>query len=181
MKYKTIYADPPWLERGAGKCKRGADRHYSLMSLDSIKSWFSQNVIENIDDNCHLYLWVTNNHLEEGLDLMKWLGFRYITNIIWVKDKIGLGQYFRGQHEILLFGVKGDFYSGSRKETTVIYNSRDKHSKKPYGVYKKIENVSLPPRLECFSRHKREGWDCIGNETPIDTQKILNLDILNLN
>lgn len=104
MTYKTIYADPPWLERGGGKVKRGADKHYSLMGVDDIINLMKRIPVE---DNAHLYLWVTNNFLKDGLKVVDELGFRYITNIVWVKDRIGLGQYFRGQHELCLFGVKG--------------------------------------------------------------------------
>ncbi|MCK5641183.1 MAG: hypothetical protein KAJ19_10310 [Gammaproteobacteria bacterium] len=94
MKYKTIYADPPWPERGGGKIKRGADRHYPLMKVKEIIS-MSDFVNSISDENCHLYLWVTNNYLPSGLQVMEAWGFRYITTITWVKDRIGLGQYFR--------------------------------------------------------------------------------------
>ena len=67
-KYKTIYADPPWNEQGAGKIKRGADRHYPLMKTEDIKNLPVQNIT---DDECWLYMWVTNNFLKEGLDIME--------------------------------------------------------------------------------------------------------------
>ena len=125
MEYKTILIDPPYLEKGAGRIKRGADKHYPLMSLNQIKSYL-QNIrlYENIAPNCHLYLWVTNNHLLEGIELLKWLGFRYITNLVWVKDSYGLGQYFRGQHELCLFGVRGQYTANSKRESTLI-NSKN--------------------------------------------------------
>lgn len=172
-KYKTILADPPWLERGAGKCKRGADRHYNLMHTKDIISLFKSKIIPLTDDDCHFYLWVTNNFLEDGLRLMNECGFRYITNIVWVKDKKGLGQYFRGEHELLLFGVKGNFYSGSNKEGTVIRANRSRHSQKPRKTYSKIENVSQPPRIEVFARERLEGWDVWGDEAPNETQNVL--------
>lgn len=130
------------------------------------------------DDNCHLYLWVTNNFLLDGLKVMEALGFRYITNIVWIKDRIGLGQYFRGQHEICLFGVKGNlpykFSTTSNRscctEPTIIMAKRREHSQKPDEIYKKIEATSYPPYLEVFARIHRKGWDAIGNETPEPTQ-----------
>ena len=173
-KYQTILIDPPYSEKGAGKCKRGADKHYNLMTLKEMKEYFKLNLLDKIDDNAHLYLWVTNNFLQDGLELMDFLGFRYITNLVWIKDKIGLGQYFRGKYELCLFGVKGEFYSNSNKESTIIFEKRTRHSQKPYAIYRKIEKVSRELRLEVFARHRREGWDCLGDQVPKDTQLLLN-------
>ena len=75
-KYKTIYADPPWYEQGGGKIKRGADKHYALMKTEEIKKF---PVAELADENCHLYLWATNNHLPDAFAVMETWGFRYIT------------------------------------------------------------------------------------------------------
>ena len=107
-KFSTIVIDPPWLERGGGKIKRGADKHYNLLDTPGIVKTIIQSPIWNdVDDNAHMYLWVTNSFLPQGLEVMKSLGFRYITNIAWVKNQIGLGQYFRGKHELCLFGTRG--------------------------------------------------------------------------
>ena len=73
QKYKTIYIDPPWPERGGGRIKRGADRHYSLMSLDDIKKLPVQDLAD--EDGCHIYLWATNNFLQAGLDCLNAWGF----------------------------------------------------------------------------------------------------------
>ncbi len=168
MKYKTIYADPPWNEQGGGKIKRGADKHYSLMKTKDIinmKTW-----IDNIsEDNCHLYLWVTNSFLKDGLKVMEEWGFRYITTITWAKDRFGLGQYFRGQTEHCLFGVKGKTpyktIEGKRQQgTTLITAKRTKHSKKPNEMYEYIERVSYEPYIELFARNRRKNWDAWGNE-----------------
>jgi N6-adenosine-specific RNA methylase IME4 len=118
--YACIYADPPWLERGAGQIQRGADRHYALMKTRDIAAlpvdrWAAP--------DAHLYCWVTNNFLEDGLIVMKAWGFRYVTKIDWFKGDInddapveqmddaalqmGIGQYFRGVTESCLFGVRG--------------------------------------------------------------------------
>ncbi len=175
MKYKTLYADPPWNERGGGKVKRGADKHYNLMKSNDILTYFKTQIFPLLDDDCHFYLWVTNNFLEDGLELMRQMGFVYKTNIVWVKNHIGLGQYFRGIHEICLFGTRGKFTSNSNKESTMICSKKGKHSRKPHGMYSKIEAVSDSPRLEVFARDKREGWDVFGDESPVDTQKILRL------
>ena len=164
MKYKTIYADPPWNEQGGGKIKRGADKHYSLMKTKDIinmKTW-----IDNIsEDNCHLYLWVTNSFLKDGLKVMEEWGFRYITTITWAKDRFGIGYYFRGQHEICLFGVKGNLKPKHRDIPSMVFAKRTKHSKKPHEVRKRIDLLFGDlPRIELFAREKTEGWDVWGNE-----------------
>ena len=86
-KYKTILADPPWQEQGGGKIKRGADRHYPLMKTEDIKNL---DVGSLADDSCWLYLWVTNNFLKDGLEVMEHWGFRYVTNFCWAKDRFEL-------------------------------------------------------------------------------------------
>ena len=184
-KYKTIYADPPWMESGGGKIKRGADRHYPLMKTKDI---IALPVQEIADDNCHLYLWVTNNFLEDGLKVMKEWGFTYKTKITWVKGKLlddegktfkfenaGLGQYFRGLDEVCLFGVKGclpyKLLDGKRQQgKTIIVAPRGKHSEKPKIMYDTIEKVSHAPYVELFARDKREGWDIWGNELDNDIE-----------
>lgn len=177
MKYKTILLDPPWNERGAGKIKRGANKHYNLMTLNEIKTYLQINLHNKINDDAHCYMWVTNNFLKDGLDLLEWLGFRYITNICWAKNSIGLGQYFRGQHELCLFGVKGKLPSQAkpRNVSSLITASKRKHSQKPLQMYTNIERTTPGPRVELFSRHKREGWDVIGNEAPKEEQKLLRV------
>jgi|TARA_B100000073_G_scaffold235843_1_gene197295 N6-adenosine-specific RNA methylase IME4 len=167
-KYKTIYADPAWSEVGGGKIKRGADRHYPVMKTkDIIKMKDMINKVS--EDNSHLYLWVTNTFLKDGLKVMEEWGYRYITTITWAKDRFGLGQYFRGQTEHCLFGVKGKIpykiLNGKRQQgTTLITAKRAKHSKKPDQMYEYIEKVSYGNYLELFARNAREGWDSWGNE-----------------
>jgi len=162
MKYKTILADPPWNERGAGRIRRGADRHYSLMKTKDIIS-MGEFVKELSNESCHLYLWVTNNFLLDGLSVMKAWGFRYISVITWFKDRIGLGQYLRGITEQCLFGVKGR-YLRKGQGVTGFYEKRRAHSQKPEEIFRIIEEVSFPPRIELFARQKRRGWDAWGNE-----------------
>ena len=194
MKYKTLLIDPPYMEMGAGKCKRGADKHYPVLHSNKIKWILHDYLKDKVNSNCHLYLWVTNNFLKDGLMIMDFLGFRYITNLVWIKDKFGLGYYFRGQHELCLFGIKGnlkpkckDFekdYGEERRSgtemkpnmeipTTIIKAKRTKHSKKPDHIYKLCETVSYEPRLELFARDKRDGWDIWGNEIIKEKQNLL--------
>jgi N6-adenosine-specific RNA methylase IME4 len=180
MKFKTILIDPPWPERGGGKIKRGADRHYNLMTLREIKTLPIPKIA---DDNCHIYMWATNNYLEHAFTILRGWGFRYITNIAWVKSERteikgkqyfklqnpGLGQYVRGIHEICLFGTKGrlpyKIENGKRQQAiSVITAPRTEHSKKPIEIYNMIEKVSYPPYVEIFARNTRDGWTSIGNE-----------------
>ena len=166
MKYKTIYADPPWPEYGGGKIKRGADKHYSLMTIKDIAALPVQDITE---DNAHLYLWVTNNYLPAGLEVMKAWGFIYKTTITWGKDKFGLGQYFRGQTEHCLFGVKGNLpykiSEGKRQQgRTILLAPRTEHSRKPEEMRLMIEKVSYAPYIELFAREHPVGWDIWGNE-----------------
>ena len=166
MKYKTIYADPPWYETGGGKIRRGADRHYPLMKTKDI---MAININRWADNNCHLYLWTTNNHLMDALDVIKSWGFVYKTMITWMKDRFGLGQYFRGITEHCLFSVRGTLpykIMNNRRAQGVTGFTAPKsiHSKKPHQMREMIELVSYPPFIELFARERTEGWDVWGNE-----------------
>lgn len=180
--YRTIMADPPWNEAGGGQIKRGADRHYPLMKTPEIcalpvKSWAAP--------DAHLYLWVTNNFLPDGLEVMKAWGFRYVTKIDWFKtyevlEKIaddtdlcvGLGQYFRGCTESCLFGVRGaveyrTLPNGKRAQgRTGFHAPRGEHSVKPEVFRSMVERVSHGAYLEMFARRAVPGWDLWGNQAP---------------
>lgn len=165
-KYRTIYADPPWMESGGGEIKRGADAHYPLLPTYKI---MAMPVHELADIDCVLYLWVTNNFLDVGLEVMKAWGFRYITIITWMKDRPGLGQYFRGITEHCLFGVTGSvpwkMENGVRIQGVTGFQApRREHSRKPDEMRQIIERVSFPPRIELFARETFDGWDSWGNE-----------------
>lgn len=168
--YKCVVADPPWAERGGGKIKRGADRHYPLLSeREIVETMISCPHWKDVDPDAHLWLWVTNNFLESGLFVMRALGFRYITNAVWAKHRMGLGQYMRGQHELCLFGVRGRRKSKPTARSTPSLISggileRTKHSRKPDEFFAHVENISEGPYLEMFAREQREDWECWGNE-----------------
>lgn len=183
--FKTLLADPPWLERGGGRVKRGADRHYPLMSTRDICALPVHRVV---DDSAHLYLWATNNFLCDGLSVMYAWGFRYVTNIAWGKVRNGrvqqgLGQYFRGAHELLLFGVRGRVpyrttADGKRAQyPSLVLEPRGEHSRKPDVFHRIIEKVSPGPYLELFARRPMPGWEVWGNavksEVDLSTPKAL--------
>ncbi len=169
---RTVVLDPPWMESGGGKIRRGANRHYPLLKTDQMPD-----VIRGcphwplVAPSAHMYMWVTNNFLIDGLWLMHTLDFTYKTNVVWVKQRIGLGQYFRGKHEICLFGVRGDAYSVRTDDKTissVLHADRGQHSKKPDEFLDIVEKRSAGPYLEIFARRTRENWTCWGNEVPVE-------------
>jgi N6-adenosine-specific RNA methylase IME4 len=167
--YRTIYADPPWNESGGGKICRGAQRHYPLMKTREI---CALPVATLAEENAHLYLWVTNNFLRDGFAVCDAWGFRYVTLITWAKDKIGLGQYFRGQTEHCIFAVRGNIPYRTRPDgkraqgTTLLRAERTIHSRKPEEMRRVIESVSPPPYLELFAREQVAPWDVWGDEVP---------------
>lgn len=168
-KYKTIYADPPWEEKGGGLSSRGADRHYPLMPIHEIQNM----PVSSLRDptGCHLYLWTTNNFLIAAYNTMINWGFSYVTIITWFKEgNIGLGQYFRGKTEHCLFGTSGKLPfkftpDGKRLQGVTGFSSpKREHSRKPDEMRKMIEKVSYEPRIKLFAREESPGWDIWGNE-----------------
>lgn len=168
--FQTVLIDPPWNETGGGKIKRGADKHYPVMRWPEIVAtitgcphW------KDVAGSSHLYLWVTNNHLPDGLKVIEALGYRYVTNVVWAKDgRSGLGQYFRGRHELLLFATRGPRPTEPKtdlRNVPSLFNApRGRHSEKPAQSYDLIESRSQAPRLELFARRVRPGWVAWGNE-----------------
>jgi len=184
MRYRTIYADPPWSEFGGGQIKRGADRHYPLMPTKDIcglivpttDEWGNriELAVRNLaESEAHLYLWATNNKLLDALEVVKAWGFEYKTLITWAKDRFGLGQYYRGQTEHCIFATRGVLpyrtrEDGKRAQGRTLIDGfdapREEHSVKPEVMRQWIESVSHPPYLELFARRRAEGWDSWGNE-----------------
>lgn len=163
--FHCIVADPPWNESGGGRIKRGADRHYPLMKTPQIIELMASCPLYQPAENAHMYLWVTNNFLRDGLAVLDALGWRYVTMLTWAKEgKIGLGQYYRGMTEHVLFAVRGVQPALARTESTLILAPRGAHSVKPQAFYDRVERVSPGPRLEMFARIHRPGWTAWGNE-----------------
>lgn len=160
--YDIIYADPAWKYDSDASQRGKADNHYSTMTTKDIADLDVSSA-----ENAILFLWVTNAHLEDGLRVLKAWGFKYVTNFVWVKDKIGLGWFARGQHELLLLCRKGEMPhpEDHNRFSTVIQAPRGEHSVKPEIVYEMIETM-YPNRkyLELFSRKQRAGWVMWGLE-----------------
>lgn len=170
---RTVLADPPWqFQNRTGKMapEHRRLRRYPTMPLDEIKDI---PVNEITDVRSHLYLWVPNALLAEGLEVMESWGFKYKTNLVWYKTRLdggpdgrGVGFYFRNVTELLLFGVKGQLRTDvpGRSQVNIILERKREHSRKPEQVYDLIEECSGGPYLEMFARHRRRRWISWGNE-----------------
>ncbi len=160
--YQVILADPPWRYEFSETSTRQIENQYPTMGLEDIK---------NLDipsaDKAVLFLWATSPKLEEALEVLRAWGFTYKTCAVWDKEVIGMGYWFRGQHELLLVGTKGGMEppGPEKRVSSVIRERRDKHSKKPGKVYEIIESM-FPGRkcVELFAREQRPGWGSWGNE-----------------
>ncbi len=130
-------------------------------------------VVDAVARDAHLYLWVPNALLPEGLQVMESWGFRYVSNLVWAKrrkdggpDGRGVGFYFRNVTELILFGVKGSMRTlpPGRSQVNMIETRKREHSRKPDEQYEVIEACSPGPYLELFARYPREGWQVWGSE-----------------
>lgn len=171
--FQTVMADPPW--RFTNRTGRVAPEHrrlyrYSTMSLDNIKQIPVSTVTAK---NAHLYLWVPNALLPEGLAVMEAWGFRYVSNVVWAKrrkdggpDGRGVGFYFRNVTELILFGVRGSMRTldPARRQVNMLETRKREHSRKPDEQYDLIESCSPGPYLELFARYPRPGWQAWGDE-----------------
>ena len=174
-KFQTILADPPWqFQNRTGKMAPEHKRlsRYPTLTLDEICDL----PVEAISgEPAHLYLWVPNALLPEGLKVMEHWGFKYKSNLIWYKvrkdggpDRRGVGFYFRNVTEVLLFGVRGKnarTLARGRSQENIISSMKREHSRKPDEQYDIIENCSFGDRLELFARGPREGWTVWGNQS----------------
>ena len=178
-RFGTILADPPW--RFSNRTGKMAPEHrrlarYATMTLEDI---LALPVAELALPQSHLYLWVPNALILEGLEVMQRWGFTYKTNLVWYKvrkdggpDRRGVGFYFRNVTELVLFGTRGNLRTlppGRRQENIIVSRKRE-HSRKPDELYALIERCSPGPYLELFARQVRPGWTYWGNE--VDTHRL---------
>jgi len=178
-RFRTVLVDPPW--RFQNRTGKMAPEHlrlarYPTMTLEEIEAL---PVERACDDRCHLYLWVPNALLPEGLEVLRAWGFAYKTNIVWYKtrrdggpDGRGVGFYFRNVTELILFGIRGKdnrTLAPGRRQVNLIAERKREHSRKPDSLYDIVEACSPGPRLELFARDRRDGWVAWGNEVVEDT------------
>jgi N6-adenosine-specific RNA methylase IME4 len=176
--FGTILVDPPW--RFANRTGKMAPEHrrlsrYVTLSTDEIAAIPVSQVAAPV---AHLYLWVPNALLPEGLRVMQAWGFQYKTNLVWHKirkdggpDGRGVGFYFRNVTELVLFGVRGKnarTLAAGRRQVNYLATRKREHSKKPDELYDIIEACSPGPHLELFARGMRPGWEVWGNEARND-------------
>ncbi len=172
-RFATILADPPWqFQNRTGKMAPEHKRllRYPTMDFDEIQQL---PVAKLAAAQSHLYLWVPNALLKEGLETMRSWGFTYKTNLIWFKirkdggpDGRGVGFYFRNVTELILFGVRGSMRTlpPGRTQVNLVSTQKREHSRKPDEIYDVIESCSPGPYLELFARFRRPGWSQWGNE-----------------
>ena len=173
-RFSTILADPPWqFQNRTGKMAPEHKRlnRYSTMVLEDI---LALPVAERVLPVAHLYLWVPNALLPEGLRVMQAWGFAYKSNIVWHKvrkdggpDGRGVGFYFRNTTELVLFGVRGKnarTLAAGRRQVNIIKTRKREHSRKPDELYDLIEACSPGPFLELFARGTQEGWSSWGDQ-----------------
>ena len=173
-RFRTILADPPW--RFTNRTGKVAPEHrrlsrYGTMSTDEVCALPVQDVAQ---ETSHLYLWVPNALLPDGLRVMAAWGFQYKANIVWHKirkdggsDGRGVGFYFRNVTELLLFGVRGKnarTEAPGRSQVNYMSSRKREHSRKPDEQYELIEDCSQGPYLELFARGTRPGWTYWGNQ-----------------
>lgn len=196
--FSTGQMDFPWMERGGGKIKRGADKHYPLVPTKDGPDLIWSSPLWYPAPDAHLYMWVTDNFLKDGLWLMEQIGFRYVRTFQWVKVKgkpkkldfetgwavepdsgdielrYGIGQYARGAHEMMLFGVRGNGFAvrTELKNIPSVFfapvppdaDGKRIHSRKPDAAYELIQARSKGPYAEFFARRNLPGWKSWGNE-----------------
>jgi len=174
QRFRTILADPPWqFQNRTGKVAPEHRRlnRYNTLTLDAIKAL---PVSAAAEDTAHLYLWVPNALLPEGLAVMQAWGFSYKSNLVWHKirkdggsDGRGVGFYFRNVTELILFGVRGKSartLSPGRRQVNYLNTRKREHSRKPDEQYDLIEACSRGPFLELFARGMRPNWSVWGRQ-----------------
>ncbi|MEX2186871.1 MAG: MT-A70 family methyltransferase [Pirellulales bacterium] len=160
--FPTIYADPPWTYRNRSS-RAAAANHYATLSLQDI---CDLPVRQLATKDSHLHLWATTPLLQETLTVMRAWGFEYKSCFVWVKDKLGMGNYWRVSHELLLFGIRGSLPFRDCSVRSWLQCRRTIHSRKPESIRMLVERVSPAPYLELFGRAEvREmNWTVFGNE-----------------
>lgn len=166
-KFPVIYADPPWRYEHVETESRAIENQYPTMSLDEI----CEMPIDNIaHDDCILFMWATSPKLEEAMRVISAWGFTYRTCAVWDKEMIGMGYYFRQQHELLLVAAKGELPTPlpADRPSSVLREKRGVHSAKPEAMREYIEKMYPQlDKIELFCRTPKEGWNVWGNQSAV--------------
>jgi N6-adenosine-specific RNA methylase IME4 len=164
--FDVVSVDPPWPYEGESKnitsfdsVGRRVANPYPEMSIEQIK-----NIELPLMDNAVVLLWTTHKFLPDAFEILKEWNLDYKATLVWNKEKIGMGAWFRMQCEFCLVGIKGKPYWENTTYRDIIVESRREHSRKPDSFFEMIEKITMGNRLEYFSREKREGWKVFGND-----------------
>jgi N6-adenosine-specific RNA methylase IME4 len=170
-RYRTIVADPPWRYELRVKDETHRARSpYGTMSTEEI---LGLPVGVWAQEDSHLYLWVTNAFMAEGLEIVKAWGFQFKTIITWIKGRfegprlvhhIGTGNYYRNSTEHILFAIRGSLPTLNHDSPTALIAPRGEHSEKPAAFYDMVQHMSPGPYLDVFARKQRFQWDTWGDE-----------------
>lgn len=185
-KFRTIMADPPWqFMNSTGKMAPEHKRLHRYPTLTQ-QDILELPVAQLADEKSHLYLWVPNALIAEGLEVMKRWGFEYKTNLVWYKtrkdggpDGRGVGFYFRNVTELILFGIRGNnnrTLQPGRTQTNIIVKQRREHSRKPDEQYELIERCSPGPYVELFARNAQPGWKAWGNQIDSKAGHVISIE-----
>jgi len=159
--FATIYADPPWAYANQGT-RAATGNHYRTLTVEQITSMPIRRLAA---DRAHLWLWTTNGFLFECPRLFAAWGFEFKSSYVWVKPQMGIGNYLRNAHELLLLAVRGGLTGAAKDVMSWGRFDRAGHSAKPEAIRRKVvERISPGPRLELFGRSPVDGWTVLGNQ-----------------
>lgn len=164
--FDVISVDPPWNYEGENKkitsfdsVGRRVANPYPEMSTEEIKK-----IELPLKKDSIVFLWTTHKFLPDAFEILKEWNLQYKATLVWNKEKMGMGAWFRMQCEFCLVGIKGKPYFENTKYRDILTEARREHSRKPDCFFSMIEEITLGRRLEYFSREKRNGWEVFGND-----------------
>lgn len=166
VRYGCLYIDPPW-EYGNTKSNGAATNHYPALTVEQLAALPVKNLAA---DQSHCHLWTTTVHMPSAIELLGVWGFEYKSIFVWLKEGLGLGNYWRVGTEFLLLGVRGAAPFTDHGQPNWLAGGRAVHSEKPETIRRLIEQVSPGPYLELFARRQVPGWTTWGNEVPPPAQ-----------
>lgn len=151
-KYQIVYADPPWAyenKKVGGNGMSGAEAQYPTMNIEAIKKLGVKKIT---DSNAILFLWATSPLLPDALEVMKAWGFQYKSSAVWDKMTVGIGYWFRGQHEFLLVGTRGNVSPPPTTVTHFIGHTQRQTRPQPEARLPTHHNFRVVPGL-CEARN----------------------------
>jgi N6-adenosine-specific RNA methylase IME4 len=154
--FNVIVVDPPW------RYESGDSLPYPTMAFEDIKAIPVRDIA---DENSILWLWTTNSHLRVAFEVVEAWGFEYKTLLTWVKDRVGTGDWLRGQTEHCILSARGRPVHQLANQTTALNGIRREHSRKPEEFYVLVDQLCPGSKVELFSRQERKGWRAFGNQT----------------